>query len=237
MYIHEESGFFIHFGDASSCSVPPKTPEFKVYCNQFLDEHNLPNLILQNQVHGSHGANYSNLPEEQHGVPILFEKDGDFLVSSSPRIAVGVLTADCLPVVFYDKINKIVAVAHAGWPGSVLKISQNVVNHLKLNYGTNVKSLSVFFGPSARSCCYEVQESFCEKLNDFSYKNQVLEYRDDKIFFDLPKFNILQLLEVGLSEDQINLDYNHCTICNPNFHSYRRNNFSPNRQPTVAWLK
>jgi hypothetical protein len=236
MMLHEESNFCIHFGDATTCKVDPKSPDFKGYCNDFLNEHDLPHVVFQKQVHGSHGISTESLTDEKQG-PILFEQDGDFLISARPRSAVGVLTADCLPIVFYEQEHQIVAVAHAGWPGTVDRIAQKVLARMNESAPISPANINVYFGPSARVCCYEVQENFLEKLSGFPYAYEVIERRDGRIFVNIPKLNLLQLFEAGIQKENVVLDYNQCTICNQKFHSYRRNSESPFRQPTIVWLK
>ena len=75
-----------------------------------------------------------------------------------------------------------------------------------------------------------------KNLENFTVSDQVLIKRNERCFFDLPKFVKLQLLELGIKVDNIHQNYNDCTICNQRFHSYRRSGQDAGRQATIISL-
>ena len=65
-----------------------------------------------------------------------------------PGVAIGVRTADCVPVLLYDPVKRAVAAVHAGWKGTVLHISEGVIEAMKQEYGTDPSDLRAVIGPS-----------------------------------------------------------------------------------------
>jgi len=147
------------------------------------------------------------------------------------------MTADCLPVVLYDTLNQAVAVVHAGWRGSVKNIVLKAFDRMTEEFGTKPGMLRVFFGPSAKVCCYKIKEDMLEYLEDVEFIDRVVQRRGDDIFFDSPGFNKLLLEGVGVKSDAFQLQYNLCTMCDKSFYSHRRQGKAAGRQMTVACLQ
>ena len=236
MILHNDSSFLIYFGDSGNCCVKSKG-KFSSQCfntvTQLLD---LDKLIFLNQTHSCDGVSLFNSSDFAITLD-LFNKDGDFLVTNLSKVGIGVLTADCLPVIFYDPVNCIAAIAHSGWRGSVDGISQKVIEEMQQKFKTKTRDLIVYFAPSAKACCYQVGQDFIVNLDNSIFLNQVILKRNEKYFFDLPKFVRLQLLDLGVEDHNIRQTYNDCTICNHNFCSYRRDGAAAARQLTVVVLK
>lgn len=165
-----------------------------------------------------------------------FINEGDYIISIVKKLAIGVYTADCLPIMFYEPNNSIIAIAHAGWPGTIKNICFKVIQKMQKNYNFDIKKLKIFFGACAKVCCYEVSKDFIEKLNP-DYIKETIIYKNDKLFFNLPLYNILLLKNVGILLKNINLSYNDCTICNMEYCSYRRDKEASGRQMTIITLK
>lgn len=199
----------------------------------FKEKLNYKNLILLRQTHSIIGHIINNYNVDKF---LNNNFEGDYLIIDLPGIAIGVYTADCLPIIIYDNKNKVIAIVHAGWPGSVGKVAVKALRDMQDNFKSNLEDLEIYFGPSAKVCCYEVTDEFKDKLREYNFIGKVLIKRSGKLFFDLPGFNILLLQEAGIKKEQINLENNLCTICDNNFCSFRRdkNNF---RQLNIAFLK
>jgi len=247
MVLHKERLFSIFFGDATNCTVPHKSDdkvyhrtehsEFKGACLKLCEDFLLKNLILDHQTHSTDGFFIDkNFLEYKQAKVILFENDGDFLITNQSNIGIGVLTADCLPIVFYDTKNNIIAIAHAGWKGSVANITAKVIETMRTHASFEPSDLKIFFGPSAKQCCYEVQPDFLDHIQKYSFASLLIENRDNKLFFDNALLNRLQLLEIGFQVDQIDTSMNLCTMCCPNFHSFRIKKTANVCQTTIAWL-
>ncbi len=194
----------------------------------------LSKIIFNKQKHGSQG--HIITPEITKTVQ-PFRTEGDFLVTNMRHVGLGVITADCLPIIIFDPINAVIGIAHAGWKGSVKKIGPTLLEHMQQKFGTQPDKTRVIFGPSAKKCCYQVGPDFIQNLDHFEFIEEILQRNKETYFFDLPKCNRLQLENMGIAKDAFVMDYNHCTICTPIFCSVRSQGKQSCRQMTVVSLK
>lgn len=225
----------IFFGDSQSCNVDYKTPAFHEFCQDFAFKHCLDRLLFNKQVHGDQGflIDSSDLVHDFKNIIL----EGDFLVTDQKNVGIGVLTADCLPVLFYDRQNHAISAIHAGWRSSVLGVCRAAFQLMNKKYGTNPGNLEIYFGPCAKVCCYQVQPDFLMNLKQFSFKDKVIQTIGTGLFFDNVLLNRLLIEEFGVDPQKINCDYNECTICNRNFYSYRRDAQTGYRQISFIALK
>lgn len=221
--LHTEPSLRIYFGDGDNQLFPENylawhdnlllKPQFKN-----LTPLNLKKLFFLHQVHGITGKVITN--------DLLFssfQDDGDFLITQDSYIGLGVMTADCVPVIAYDKKHHLIGIAHAGWRGTVGGVVLEMIKTMQTSFGTQIHDLKLFFGPSAKNCCYEVDDSFYHHLEDYFFGSDYLIKQKTGIYFDLPGFLVQQLAShLNLPRNQIVLNYNMCTICNERFWSYRR---------------
>jgi YfiH family protein len=143
----------------------------------------------------------------------------DAMITKMKGVALGVLTADCVPVILYDSENEIIGCIHAGWKGAFSEIIKNTLKRMKQN---NSKSkIYACVGPCIAKKNYEVDSVFFKKFVKKSHKNK--KYfsfkKHGKKLFDLRKFVTDKLLEFKVRIDQINRD---TFKENSNFFSYRR---------------
>jgi polyphenol oxidase len=164
-----------------------------------------------------------------------FDYKGDYLITDKYKVALGVLTADCLPIIFYDQKNRVIAIAHSGWRGSLGGIFFEVVQEMSRAFNTNLKDIKVYLGPCGKVCCYEVSSEFLSTSTNKFFKKSILS-KNQKIFFDNIEYVILNLVDFGIGREQINLDFNLCTICNLRFASHRRSGINAKRQVTLVKL-
>ncbi len=239
MLLHSNPLFSIYFGSAedeldpdSYLNYPPGirllslNPYKKLKKTMQLDR-----LHFLQQTHSDQGVVVAQEAFEPFKMP------GDYLISQEKKIGLGVMTADCLPIVFYDNLNHVIAIAHAGWKGAIGGIAVKTIQNMQQLYGTKGEHLRVFFGPSAKKCCYQVDNDFLSHLESFSFSDKVIFKDDEGMRFDLPLFNRLQLQEVGVPKEAFKMDYNICTICDKRYCSYRRDGDKACRQMTVVALK
>lgn len=243
MKIFNHTHFSILFGNAKTNAFNPEDiyslidnyPDKAIekIKNKLLElnhDNSIKNLFFLRQTHSIHGL----ILKDKLNIN-SFCHNGDYLITSTKNLAIGILTADCLPIIFYDAINNIIAIAHAGWPGSVSGIAPKVIHEMQINFNTNINDIQIFFGPSAKVCCYEVKQDFIDKL-DIEVKKQTIVKQDSKTFFNLPLYNILTLEKIGINKKKIDLNYNFCTICNIEYCSYRRDKEFAGRQMTIITL-
>lgn len=236
MVLHDDHSFKIYFGDSKDDCVKKDGTFNRSYYQKKLDELKLNNLIFLKQVHENNGiCLVSNKKLDQN--LYLFEKTGDFIITNYRNVGIGVITADCLPVIFYDPVNHVSAIAHVGWRGAILNIVKVVLSNMHQVFNTDLSKVSVYFGSSARVCCYQVGKNFLKNLEKTSFMDEVILYKEDSIYFDLPRLVMFQLIDLGIKKNEIHTDYNTCTICDLRFHSYRRSAKDAGRQATIVALK
>ncbi len=154
------------------------------------------------------------------GPKFSFGVDG--LVSKTENLLLSVRTADCVPVLLYDPVERVCAAVHAGWRGTVGNITGNAVREMA-THGCDPKNLYAAIGPCIGACCYEVgQEVFdaFARLGDFS--RCFVPKGDGKHLLDLTLANRILLQEAGLSAHHID-SADLCTKCHGDlFFSHRR---------------
>ncbi len=143
----------------------------------------------------------------------------DALITNQKNTPLMVMVADCIPILFYDKNKKVIAVAHAGRNGTFLNITSKVIEKMKNLYNCEPKDIEVMMGASIQKCCYEVSQ----ELADITLKNFGKEFVE-KRYINLQGINKKQLLKVGILEKNIKISPI-CTKCsNQNYFSYRKDN-------------
>lgn len=181
-------------------------------------------IVYLKQVHGNkyHFVDDKNMKE-------LTGVEGDAIITKTSNIAIGVFTADCVPILLFDKELRIAAAIHAGWRGTNLKITHRVASYMMEELGSAPQNIYAAIGPSIGSCCFEVGEEVFSKFNFTSKEG-------NKLFVDLNKENASQLMELGIGYQNIE-DENFCTMHNKElFHSYRREQGHAGRQASFIQL-
>lgn len=142
-------------------------------------------------------------------------KDIDGFITKTENLLLIVKTADCVPIIFADKKNKIIGVSHQGWKGTLEQMSIKMVNFL-IKYGAKKENLLVAIGPAICKKHYPVS---ADLYHQFA-KRFFLREKDDHL--DLKQINYQQLLDAGLKPSQIETS-DLCTYCEKRlFYSYRR---------------
>ena len=146
----------------------------------------------------------------------------DALVTNTPGLLLSVLTADCQPVIFADRENSVIGIAHAGWRGALNGVLNSTINKMEA-LGAERNQISAVIGPCISQNAYEVGLDFFEKFTSSNKKNKdYFAYSSDtkKYHFDLPNFSLNLLKDEGISSIEWT---GHCTYSDPeNFFSYRR---------------
>ncbi len=157
----------------------------------------------------------------RNGLDINSEREGDAIVTDQRGIGVGVFTADCVPLLFVDKSASYVAVAHAGWRGTLSQIAKATLLEMNRSFGVRPEEVHAVIGPSIGKCCYEVGEDVASLfVNRFGDSDRyVFKKKGSKYILDLKEANRVYLFEGGVRDIDI---INVCTKCNAAFNSYRR---------------
>jgi len=173
-------------------------------------------FFMLDQQHGTVGYTVSS---EQGTV---FQKQGDFLYTHTPGQVLSVITADCVPVLFYHK-KGIVGAVHAGWKGSYIGIFDTLMYQLRVDYGNIEYADFIFYiGPSARWCCYQVQQDFVDTfIKEHPSSVDCFVFEKQSWWFDNSLFCRKFLQKIGIPAQNIYTE-NVCTICCNTYCSFRR---------------
>jgi YfiH family protein len=155
----------------------------------------------------------------------------DALFSTVRGLSIGIVTADCVPILLATEDGSAVAAIHAGWRG----LASGVIEAGLRAIGSAAKGMSfaAAVGPAARGCCYEVDDPVREALAD-NYAGSLEEFlapgRPGRYQLDLPCLATRILIENGVDQNQIGLQNRVCTICDADrFESYRRDGVDSGR--------
>lgn len=218
-------GFFTRAGGASggvygslNCSYASSDKDEDVATNRRSVAESLrvapDQLVTCKQVHGNHvetifGPHIDKVPE------------ADAMVTDQKGLALGVLTADCLPALFQDSKNCVIGAAHAGWQGALTGVLENTITAME-RLGADRRNICVGLGPTISPDAYEVGPEFVERFN--TYDPATMRFFAPGAFghaqFDLPGFCLWRLGKVGLTKVEW---IQHCTYTDSaRFYSYRR---------------
>lgn len=148
----------------------------------------------------------------------------DAMITEKKGIFLSILTADCVPILLFDKVKKVIAVSHAGWKGTVLKITQKTAIKMHDEFNCNYEDLVVGIGPSISPQVYEVG---LDVINEFkqafaNYEQILSPISDEKSLLNLWKANEIQLTELGVKSENIQIS-GICTFSDSeNFYSARK---------------
>lgn len=162
--------------------------------------------------------------------------DGDAIITDKKNVGIGIFTADCIPVLIYDKCNKVIAAVHSGWKGTLKCIVSKTIDKMIKEYNTNTENLIVYIGPHNMMCCYEVST---ELIGDFKrediYKNTDI---NNGRKLNLQECILKQLIDKRVNREKINL-LNLCTNCSKEyeFYSYRKQKEKSGRMFSFIFMK
>ncbi len=149
----------------------------------------------------------------------------DAVVTPLRSFGVGIITADCVPVLVSDRKNGIIGAVHAGWRGTAAKILHTVIREMAARAGTDSASVAVAVGPAIGPCCYRVGPEVRAALDGPEGAGAG--------YVDLQAINAEQAREAGVPAESI-WTAGFCTRCSPDlFHSYRRDGAAAGRQMSV----
>lgn len=182
-------------------------------------------MVLSRQTHT---VNVRIVTSEDKGKGIIKPKDYndvDGLITNVPGIPLVTFYADCVPLFFLDTKNKVIALSHSGWRGTVNKMGCVTVKTMEKEYGSRPEDIIACIGPSICQKCYEVSKDVADEFEK-AFKSSEMFYRKEngKYQLDLWKANEMVLLEAGIDISHIE-NRRICTCCNSNhLFSHRASN-------------
>lgn len=151
----------------------------------------------------------------------------DGLITNQKNIALATTNADCILLIFFDPVKRVIANIHSGWRGTLQKISIKAVNKMKSEYNCNPKDIICCMCPSIRKCHFEVsvdvQEPYYSEFKDLKeiYELIVPVEGENKWTIDTVEINKIILKQAGLKEENI-VDSGICSVCDSDLiHSFR----------------
>jgi len=162
----------------------------------------------------------------------------DALITKLPNICIGVTTADCVPLLFFDPVQKVVAAAHAGWRGTCGRIAGKTIQALVQHYHCQPENILVTIGPSISTNAYNVGKELVENFELAGFDTaEIFENRDEVLFLDLWKANRNSLLDAGIKPEHIEIS-GICTFTeHEKFFSARRLGIKSGRMLSGIMLK
>jgi len=167
----------------------------------------------------------------------------DGMITNEPNILLTSFYADCVPLLFWDPVNEAIGLAHAGWKGTASAIAKEMVEAMKIQFGTVADQLMVAIGPSIDQCCYEVDHYVIEQFEALWSRLELQEDSIDKVIkpisaqkahINLKEINRQIMIKAGILPTNIELS-NLCTGCRTDmFFSHRMENGLTGRM--ASWI-
>lgn len=194
-----------------NCSPYTKDSCINVHCNQNrlfqITEHQIKELFIPEQRHGSASLVVDeSFFEESLEMRRTLLKGIDALITHVPGYCVCVTTADCVPVLLYDRRLQVVAAVHAGWKGTVQHIVSSVIEHMNRKFGTRGADITACIGPSISLESFEVGDEVYDAFKESGFDMSLISIKKKetgKYHIDLWEANRIELLDAGVPASQI----------------------------------
>ncbi len=181
-------------------------------------------MVCCEQIHGNQVIRI----DQSHAGSGAMELDSvlkgyDAMVTNQPGMLLTAYFADCIPLYFFDPQQKVIALAHSGWKGTMGRIAVKTLQAMLGHYGSRPGDIQVFIGPGIGPCCFQIQPDLLKKVNaEFLGFDGIIIMNKDGCFWDLPATNHQMLIASGVQEHNI-IRCSLCTSCCTDvFYSYRR---------------
>jgi YfiH family protein len=195
----------------TSFSVADRQENVRRNLSLIADSFSIPTgrLVLMGQVHGDRVCIIDGDGPPPGSIPAC-----DGLITDRTGVALGIRTADCVPLLFVDRIRRVIGVAHAGWRGTALRIGSRMVDLFEQRFASRAEDILIAIGPAIGVCCYQVDTPVYAA---FSSRPGVDRFfrpcrERDRWMLDLALANRIELTERGVPEGNI-FSAGHCTAC------------------------
>lgn len=160
---------------------------------------------------------------------------GDALITNQKNTPIIIKIADCIPILIYDKENKVISLVHSGWKGTLKNITIKTIEIMISKYNSKKENIYVYIYPSIRQCHFEIQEDvyslFKDTINNIDKYTNKLE---NKYYIDMQSIIKDKLIEIGITNI---IDTNICTYCNHDIYYSYRYNHTDKRNILLAMIK
>ncbi len=181
-------------------------------------------VVSAAQVHGTALAVVNRENRGEGALSGSARKKCDALVTTEERLPLTAYSADCMLIYFVSKQMPLIALAHAGWRGTLGGIGINVIRFLQSNYGADPQQMLVALSPAICRSCYRVDEETAELFSSAGWSSSAYQEpaAEDGFKLDLTAVNKEQMVINGIKTENLS-STGLCTSCNRDlFYSYRR---------------
>jgi len=191
-------------------------------------------LVCSTQVHGTFirvatrkdcGKLFKSNPHHADGI-----------ITKTPGVSLMVFTADCVPILLYDPVQKAVGAIHAGWRSTVADIAGAAVLKMVEEFNSSPADIKAAIGPCISKCCFETDKDVAEALNEALGESSHTCYtqKSNKFMIDLKETNRLLLSKAGISDISIS---DECTFCSSEkYWSHRKTNGKRGSQAAIILI-
>ncbi len=199
-------------------------------------------LIIPRELHNNEireiGSGFFNLSQNER---LDFVSTCDALVTNLPQVCLAVTTADCVPVLLYDRKLQVIAAVHAGWRGVVKRILPMTIQLMKTKYQSRTEDIVAVSGPCISVDSYQVnQDVVGEFLPVFGEErmSRILKVGDgDSLFIDLKEAILVQCEEENLLMENVEI-HSGCTFrMSDSYFSARRDSIHSGRMLSGIFIK
>jgi YfiH family protein len=189
-------------------------------------------LLTLRQVHGAEVLIFDDNTKAALTLPQPY----DAVITHKKRVALGIWTADCLPILMIDRSKKVIAAIHAGWRGIWHGVIERTVSEMEKAFESAPADILVGIGPGIGPCCYEVKEDVASLFqNSHDAAHRFIREREGRTYLDLSRAARLELTKAGIPPANIEA-IPLCTACRADlFFSFRRDK-KPGRQVSFIML-
>ncbi|PKM76321.1 MAG: peptidoglycan editing factor PgeF [Firmicutes bacterium HGW-Firmicutes-15] len=223
----------LHVGDTADLVLENRRRYLSIF-NADLDD-----MVACQQVHGNE-VRRVNCIDRGKGARSLDEviMNCDAMITNEPGIYLMSFYADCIPVYFYDPINRAIGMAHSGWKGTMKKIVVNTLEAMYKEFNTCANEVQIFIGPGIGFCCFEIQSDLLAKVKaEFNSFHDIINNKNGLITWDLQETNLQLLKQEGVNPLNIST-CKLCTACCADiFYSYRRENGDTGRMGALIGME
>jgi YfiH family protein len=164
------------------------------------------------QVHGIRVQCIDVVPAADPGAPCRVCGECDALITDQPGSTLLIRVADCVPIVLYDPVHRVVTAIHAGWKGTLADIAGATVARMCTHYGCRARDILAGIGPSIGPCCFDVNEDVARQFRKAFFGDNCVLTGPGGIKVDLPEANRAALLRSGMLPGNIEMA-GYCTAC------------------------
>lgn len=198
--------------------------DYKNICNAI--NSNYTHVVKTNQNHTDVvKVIEAKINKDEPDINIVQYANTDGMITNKRNIMLSTTNADCILLLYYDPIKKVIANTHSGWKGTLQRISVKTVEKMKKKFNCNPQDIICCIAPSIRKCHFEVEadvkEMFEKEFSDLTNEFITEKIKNQKWNIDTVLINKIILEKAGLKSENI-IDSGICSVCNSDkIHSYR----------------